>query len=154
MVWETLEGLSPNIPLFQPSSKQVKATPGWVSQLRCSSRWPHKSQWLANISLSATLHGRRWVRCYDPPWQLLIPRCKPKEQHRLEHLLSSRGKESCLKDMMPVQISVRCNPCLVSSRSTEQVTWPSLTLMRKGSFSSNRKSPQVALGKGGCMIFL
>ena len=40
MVWETLEGLSPNIPLFQPSSKQVKATPGWLSQLRRSSRRP------------------------------------------------------------------------------------------------------------------
>lgn len=93
MVWETLEGLSPNIPLFQPSSKQVKATPGWVSQLCCSSRWPHKSQWFSNISLSATLHGRRWVRCYNPLWRLLIPRCKLKGQHRLEHLFSCRGKE-------------------------------------------------------------
>lgn len=96
--------------------KSVKATPGWVSQLRCSSRWPHKSQWFANISLSAMLHGRWWVRCYDPLWQLLIPRRKPKEQHHLEHLLSSRGKENCLKDVMPVQISVHMQPmsCLLT----------------------------------------
>ena len=107
--------------------KALKATPGWVSQLRCSSRWPHKSQRFANISLSRPRYmasdGSGAMTHYG---SFLSPDANQRSSTTWNICSVAEGRRTAWKDMMPVQISVQRQPvsCLLTFHWASYVAKP------------------------------